>query len=197
MDWPDINAKNRRSVVNKPSSGRAPTPAPIAAHHQTGNYSPINNRRPSIRGLHSIAPLHPRTKSRSTTPHTVLPHSEQHNGLAPHSTVLMWSRGTTRNDCTPHWATGHRRTWRTSTIDDKRHKPSHSRDGKNQVTSLIFFAISRDGWRLSRRHGRRPSRRSRWTTSCSHPSSPAPSAANCDPSLSCSICSICSISYHI
>ena len=144
MDWPGANAKNHRSVVNKPSSGRTPTPAPIAAHHQTGTpYSPINNRRPSIRGPHSIVPLHPAPNRVAPTTRTALPppRAAQRSRTAQHSTVLMWSRGTTRNDCTPHWATGHHRTWRTSTIDNKRHKPSHSRDGTKRVFASLCGGV--------------------------------------------------------
>lgn len=116
MDWPGANAKNHRSVVNKPSSGRAPTPAPIAAHHQTGNYSPINNRRPSIEGRTALPRSTPAPNRVAPTTRTALPRPEQHNGLAAPRTA----RSHIANTAPPHIASHH-------VVPHNKHRTHHSK----------------------------------------------------------------------
>ena len=68
------------------------------------------------------------------------------SGGASHSWISMiwnWrrsggSRGGTRSACTSPWATGHRRRWKPSIINIKRHKPPHYKGG-TEIRPLHTF----------------------------------------------------------
>ena len=122
--------------------------------------------------------------TRTTTPWPKAPTARTRpssSGGASHSWISMiwnWrrsggSRGGTRSACTGPWATGHRRRWKPSIINIKRHKPPHYKDG-TKIRPLHTFSCSavdervssgclKGGWKVNWVTGSKQMC-SRWTT---------------------------------
>ncbi|VUX30495.1 Uncharacterised protein [Bifidobacterium pseudocatenulatum] len=81
-----------------------------------------------------------RSATRTTTPWpnppTARARPSSSGGTGPSGIWTSWSwrrsggsRGGTRNGCTSHWATGHRKRWKPSIVRIKRRKPPHYKGG--------------------------------------------------------------------